>query len=224
LENLSPSAPYVPFISMAGALVYSLLSIILIYYFFEKTQSQEILFFSLFVISFAVEGIRIVIPLRVLYAFPNVYCVMAARVLVFGRYFGLFSLFAAGVCAAGLEVQKQQNAVTVIALAALAIALGIPVDGLSWDSSLNMLTGYGNMFMIVEGGLLLFMVISFFIAAHNRGSKEYIFIGIGALLAFLGRDVLLFADAWITPLPGLAILAAGTWFFCTKLHQVYLWL
>jgi hypothetical protein len=75
----------------------------------------------------------------------------------------------------------------------------------------------------VEGGLLVLTVISFFIAAHTRSDKEYIFIGIGSLLAFLGRNALLHADAWIT-LPGLAVLAVGTWFFCTKLHRVYLWL
>jgi hypothetical protein len=223
LKALSPSAPYVPFVSMLGSVVYSLISIILIYYFFEKTQSQEILFFSLFVISFAAESIRIIIPLKIVYALPTVYCAAASRALIFGRHFGLFSLFAAGVCASGLEVQKQQNVVIVIALAALAIALGIPVDSLSWDSSLTMLSGYTKVFMAVEGGLLVLTVISFFIAAYTRSDREYIFIGIGSLLAFLGRNALLYADAWIT-LPGLAVLAAGTWFFCTKLHRVYLWL
>jgi hypothetical protein len=224
LEKLGPGAPYVPFVSMLGAVLYSLVSITLIYFLFEKTQSQEILFFSLFVISMAVESIRIVIPLKVVYDFPALYCVMAARILVFSRCFGLFSLFASGVCAAGLETQKQRNAIIVILLTALAIAMGIPVDGLYWDSSLIMITGYATMFAIVEGGLVFFTVISFFIAAYNRSSRDYVFIGIGTLLAFAGRNILLYADAWLSPLPALMILAAGTWFFCTRLHQIYLWL
>jgi hypothetical protein len=224
LESLGPSAPYVPFATMLGAVLYSLISIILIYFLFEKTQSQEILFFSLFVISLAFESIRAVIPLKIIYGFPTVYCVMAARVLVFGRYFGLFSLFASSVCASGLETQKQRNTIIIIVLTAMAIAMGIPVDGLFWDSCLIMLTGYRSMFAIVEGGLLFFTVVSFFVAAYNRSSRDYIFIGIGALLAFTGRNILLYADAWIPPLPGLVILAAGTWFFCTRLHQIYLWL
>jgi hypothetical protein len=224
LEKLGPSAPYVPFVSMLGAVLYSLISIILIYFLFEKTQSQEILFFSLFVISMAVESIRIIIPLKVVYDFPTLYCVMATRILVFSRYFGLFSLFASGVCATGLETQKQRNTIIVILLTALAIASSVPVDGLSWDSALTMLTGYTAMFTIVEGGLLFFTVISFFVAAYNRSSRDYIFIGIGALLAFGGRNILLYADGWISPLPALVVLAAGTWFFCTRLHQIYLWL
>jgi hypothetical protein len=121
-------------------------------------------------------------------------------------------------------MQKQRNAIVVILLTALAIASGVPVDGLSWDSRLTMLTGYTIMFTIVEGGLLLCTVISFFIAACNRSSRDYVFIGIGTLLAFAGRNILLYADAWLSPLPALMILAAGTWFFCTRLHQIYLWL
>jgi hypothetical protein len=224
LKNLGPSAPYVPFVAMLGTVLYSLVGIILIYFLFEKTQSQEIMFFSLFVVSLAVESIRITIPLKVVYEFSAVYCVMAARILIFSRYFGLFSFFVSGVCAAGLEMQKQRNAIVVAALAAMAIAMGIPIDGLSWDSSLIMITGYTTMFTIVEGGLLFFTVISFFVAAYNRGSRDYIFIGIGALLAFAGRNILLYADAWLIPFPGLIALAAGTWFFCTRLHQIYLWL
>jgi hypothetical protein len=224
LENLAPGSPHVPFVSMLGAVLYSLVSITLIYFLFEKTQSQEILFFSLFVFSLAIESIRIIVPLKIVYRFPVVYCVMAARILVFSRYAGLFSLFASGLCAAGLETQKQRHTILVIALAAMAIAMGIPVDGLSWDSSLTMLTGYTKMFAIVEGGLLFFTVTSFIIAAYNRGSRDYIFIGIGTLLAFAGRNILLYADAWLTPFPALVILAAGTWFVCTRLHQIYLWL
>jgi hypothetical protein len=224
LENLGSSAPYAPFAAMLGAVLYSLTSIILIYFLFEKTQSQEILFFGLFVISLAVEGIRIVIPLKITYEFSIVYCVMAARILVFSRYFGLFALFASSVCAAGLEVQKQRNTIIIIVLTAMAVAMGIPIDGFFWDSTLTMLSGYDTMFAIVEGGLLFFTVTSFFVAAYNRSSRDYIFIGTGALLALVGRNILLHADDWLTPLPGLMILGLGTWFFCTRLHQIYLWL
>jgi hypothetical protein len=223
-EILSSGASYVPFVSMLAAVLYSLVSVTRIYFLFEKTQSQEILFFSLFAISLAVESIRLVIPLKIIWDFPGVYCVMAARVLVFSRHFGLFSLFASGLCAAGLEVQKQRNTIIVVNLAAMVIAMGIPVDGLSWDSSLTMLTGYTEMFTIVEWGLLFFTVINFLIAAYNRGSRDYVFIGIGAFLAFAGRNILLSADAWLIPLPALMLLTLGTWIFCTRLHQVYLWL
>ncbi|MDR2102057.1 MAG: hypothetical protein LBP43_05750 [Treponema sp.] len=214
---------YAPFVSIAGSAVYAFITMILIYYFFEKTQSPEILFFTFFVLSFAFEGIRIMVPLKIIYELPNVYLVVNCRILLFARYFGFFSLFVASVYASGLEVQKQRNIIFVIAVAALMIALGIPIDGLAWDSSLNMISGYPSMFSMVELSITFITMISFFVSAYSRGTREYIFIGIGSFLAFMGRNILLNADTWVAPFPGLLILCLGTWFICTQLHRVYLW-
>lgn len=219
-----PSVPYAPFISVLFAVIYALISIILIYYFFEKTPSPEILFFALFVLSFAIEGSRVMAPLRQVYDLPSLSLVISFRILLFSRYFGLFSLFAASVYAAGLEEQKQGNVVFIIVLAALVISLGVPVDGLSWDSSLAMVSGYASMFKLVEIIIMLIATVSFFIAAYARGTREYVFIGLGTFLVCWGRNILFSADTWVTPLPALALLGAGTWIICVQLHRVYLWL
>jgi hypothetical protein len=222
--DLLKEAPYAPFVSILAAVFYSFISLTLIHYFFEKTQSTEIFFVSLFVMSMAFEGLRIMIPLKIAMELSNAYLIWTSRILVFGRYFGLFSLFAASVCASGFEIQKQQNVIFVIIAAALIIALGIPIDGLSWDSSLAMILGFPKMFMVVEAGVLLITVVSFLVSSYTRGIKEYILVGLGTFLAYAGRNLLLNADTWATLIPGLIILTAGTWFICTQLHKVYLWL
>jgi hypothetical protein len=215
---------FVPFVSIAGAGLYSLITLVLIYYFFEKTQCPEILFFAFFVLSFAFEGVRILIPLKEVYIISPPYLLMAFRMLLFARYFGLFSLFTASVYAAGLEVQKQRNIILILTVATMVIAMGVPIDTLSWDSSLSMISGYTPMFRMVEAGVLLITMVSFFIAAYSRGAGEYILIGVGSFLVFLGRNILLGADTWISPFPAFLLLAAGTWFICIQLHKVYLWL
>lgn len=218
-----PSA-YIPLWTMLSAAAYSLIAIILIHYFFEKTQSPEILFIGLFVISLAFESARLAVPLNALIHFPAMYLAFASRVLLFGRYFGLFSLFSAGVYAAGLDAQKQQTVLITIILAALIIALNVPIDSLVWDSTLTLWYGYRPMFFMAELGILAVTVVTFAIAAYTRGSFSYIFAGIGALLLYAGRNILLYSDTWVTFVPGLAILAAGTWFVCSRLHLEYLWL
>jgi hypothetical protein len=224
ISRFSAARPYVSFVTMLSSVLYACTTLILIYYFFEKTQSPEILFFALFVSSFAFEALRVMIPLTVVNNLPGVYLVMSSRILLIARYFGVFSLFAASVYAAGLGEQKQGTIVFIIVIAAMIIALGVPVDSLAWDNSLMMVSGYTSMLKMVEVGIALITAVSFFISAYSRGSREYILIGIGSLLTFLGRSVLLTADTWITPLPGLALLAAGTWIICVQLHRVYLWL
>ncbi|MCL2381284.1 MAG: hypothetical protein FWC64_06785 [Treponema sp.] len=220
---IGPSA-YVPFFTMLAAVTYSFISIILIKHFFEKTQSPEILFFGLFVISLSFEFVRLMIPLRTVFAFPAMYIISGSRVLIFARYFGLFSLFAASVYAAGLDAQKQQNTFFILVLAALIIAMHIPIDGIVWDSALVPWSGYGSMFAVVEAGILAVTVITFFISAYTRGSRAYVHIGLGALLAFAGRTMLINSDTWVTPLPGFLALVAGTWIIASRLRREYLWL
>jgi hypothetical protein len=224
IEGFTEPSAYVPFWTMLSAAAYSLISIILIYFFFEKTQSPEILFIGFFVVSLAFELARIVLPLKQIISFPSMYLIAASRVLLFGRYFGLFSLFAASIYAAGLDAQKQQNLFLMLVLVALVIALNVPVDGLIWDSTLMLWNGYRPMFSMVELGILAVTMLTFLISAYTRGTKSYLFIGVGTFLIFAGRNILLCSDTWITPIPGLMFLVAGTWFVCSRLHLEYLWL
>ena len=224
LENRAYPSAYVPFFTMLAAVVYSLISIVLIYYFFEKTQSTEILFFSFFVISLSFEFIRLLVPLKTEFYFPAMYLITGSRVLLFARYFGVFSLFAASVYAAGLDAQKQQSTFFILVLSALIIAIQVPIDGIVWDSTFMPWSGYRAMFAIVEAGILAVTMLTFFISAYTRGSRTYVFIGIGTFLAFTGRHMLINSDTWITPLPGLLALVAGTWLIASRLRREYLWL
>jgi len=206
------------------SVLYSFFSIMFIYYFFEKTQSPEILFIVFFAASFSLEALRLILPLGRVYELPSLYQLMASRIILFSRYFGIFSLFTASVFASGFKLQKQRNIILIIMVTTLIITLGVPIDTQTWDSSLNMINGYTSMFRLIEAVTFLLTIISFFIATWSRSSLEFVFIGAGAVLAFLGRDILLNADTWAGLPIGLLFLAAGTWLICTRLHKVYLWL
>ena len=203
--------------------LYSFFSITLIYYFFEKTQSPEILFVVLFAASFSLEALRLLLPLSQIYEIPPLYILTASRIMLFSRYFGIFSLFTASVYAVGFKEQNQRNVIMILILTTLIITLGVPIDTQTWDSSLNMINGYISMFRLIEAGTFLITTMSFFIAAWSHSSREYIFIGVGSALAFFGRNILLNADTW-AGLSGLLFLAVGIWLICTSLHKVYLWL
>ena len=224
IDKYAESSAYIPFWAMLSAVLYSLISIILINYYFEKTQSMEILFIGFFVFSLAFEFTRIVIPFRMIFSFPAEYLVTASRVLIFGRHFGLFSLFVASVYAAGLDSQNQKNIFSVLVLASLVIALNVPVDSLVWDSTFLLWNGYSSMFHILEIGILLVSMATFFISAYNEDSANYVYIGVGAFLMLAGRNILINSDTLIALIPGAIALVIGTLLVCAKLHQEYLWL
>jgi len=210
--------------SILAVVAYSVLAIAFTYYSFEKTQSPEVLFVVFFAASFAPEALRLILPLAQVHEIPLLYTLAASRVILFARHFGIFSLFIASVFAAGYQVQRLRNVILLTVIIALIIALGVPIDTQSWDSSLRMVTGFVPMFRLIEIGTFFITAISFFVAARSRGSREFILIGAGSILALLGRDILLNADTWISLPIAMAFLAAGTWLVCTYLHKIYLWL
>jgi hypothetical protein len=208
---------------MVIAVFFSLIGIILILSFFEQTSAPEILYIAIFTISLSFETIRIILPLYFIYDIPSLYLLIAARVLLFARFFGIFSLFAASISAAGLDVQLTRNVILVIIIATL-VMIGVPIDTQNWDTSLNIVYGFNSMFRIIELIVILTTVVSFFIAVHIRGTKEYAHIGIGLMIALIGRYFLLYSDSWAGPVPGVLMLSFGIWFVCSKLHKIYLWL
>ena len=214
----------VSFFAMMACALYSLLGIILIFYYFEKTHSSEILFFGFFVISHSFEFIRILIPIREIYHIPSIYLVYTSRFLLFGRFFGLLSLFTSALYAAGLDIQKQQTSFFLIVMASLVISMNIPVNSINWDTSYKLIYAYKDMFNLAELGIIIITIISYFVSAYKRGSKTYNYIGVAILLIFFGRNTLLSSDNWFTLVPGFIALAAGTWTICTRLHREYLWL
>jgi hypothetical protein len=209
---------------IVASVLYSFFSLMLIHYFFEKTQSPEILYVVFFAASFSLEALRLILPLSRVYELPSLYQLMASRIILFCRYFGIFSLFTAGVFAGGFKTQKQRNIIMIITVTTLIITLGVPIDTQAWNSSMNMINGYTSMLRLIEAVTFLITTISFFIAAWSRSSHEFVFIGVGSVLAFLGRNILLNTDTWAGLPTGLLLLAAGTWLICTRLHKVYLWL
>jgi hypothetical protein len=226
---LFEKTPFAPYLSMLAAVLYSLGSLLLIYNSFEKTQSPEILFVGLFALSFSFETARIVVPLMQVSPFPNLYLTVAYKALFFGRCFGLFSLFTAGVYASGLEAQKQQDALFVIIFVTLIISLGLPIDGFSWDSSLSMILGDSSrsrfpVMSVIDSGVAVITVLSFFVSAWSRGEKEFNLVGIGTIMTLVGRWMLLTGDNWGVLPPAILLLILGLWCICSQLHKVYLWL
>ena len=215
---------YAVHVSLTMAVLFSFFGIVLIRFFFERTAAPEILYISFFTVTFSFEIIRLAFPLQLYKTYPSFYLLGAARVLIFARYFNVFSLFTASLCAAGLEVQKARNIIMAIFIAVVALTLGIPIDTESWDTSFNIVNGFTDIFRMIDVVIFFATVITFFVAARVRGSREYINIGIGAAFALIGRNILLETDNWAGPILGILLLSFGTWFICSKLHKIHLWL
>jgi hypothetical protein len=215
---------YAVHVSLVLAVLFSLVGMLLIHYFFERTSTPEILYISFFIFSFSLEIIRLFIPMQVIFNYPFFYRLTAARILLFARYSGIFSLFTAGICAAGMEIQKNRTIIITILIVVLLIVIDIPVDTQVWDTSFKMVNGYNNIFRMMETIAFITTSISFLAAAKIRDSNDYTYAGIGVVLALSGRNILLETDNWAGPVLGILLLSLGTFIICSKLHKIHLWL
>jgi len=210
--------------SISLSVLFAFIGMLLIHFFFERTSAPSILYIAIFTISFSFETIRLILPLYLVFNFPSFYLLIAARTLLFARYFNIFSLFTASIFAAGFETQKTRNVILVIFIAVLFVTLGVPIDTQNWDTAFNMISGYTSMFMLIKVIAFLATVVNFLVAVRVRSSPDYVYVGLGVVIALAGKSILLGTDNWAGPIPGILLLSLGTWFLCSKLHKLHLWL
>jgi hypothetical protein len=215
---------YAVHVSLLLAGLFSFVGMLLIHFYFERTPAPEILYISFFTLSFSFEAFRLILPLQLIFTFPALYLGLSARIILFARFCSIFSLFTAGLCAAGLKVQKFLSAIFVIIVVSLVITIGVPIDVFSWDTGFNLINGYSTMFKMIELVVFVSTALSFLIAAKVRGSKEYVYIAAGIVLALSGRNIFLGTDNWIGLVLGIFLLSFGTLYLCSKVHKINLWL
>jgi hypothetical protein len=220
---LPPFSPYAVFAGIGTAVLFAFVSQVLLFYFFEKTQAIEVRLLGMFLFSFTFEILRIVIPLKTVMQLSGYIPVITSRLIVFGRFYGMFALFAAGLYVSGLKIRREETIIFTIAVAALLFALRIPVDSFSYDTSLYPLTGFSYMFGIVNTVIVMLSILCFLSGAYTRGSREYYFIALGIMAAAAGRRMLFTADTWIMLVSAAAVLFFATWYTGAQFRRMYLW-
>ncbi|MDR3356297.1 MAG: hypothetical protein LBO04_03820 [Spirochaetaceae bacterium] len=220
---LPPPAPYAAFAGIGTAVLFAFVTQILLFYFFEKTQAIEARLFGMFLFSFAFEILRIAIPLKTVLRLSGYIPLITSRLMVFGRFYGLFALFAAGLYVSGLKIRREETIIFPMILAALLFAIRMPIDSFAYDTSLYPLTGFSSTFGIVNSVIVVLSILCFVSGAYTRGSHEYYFIALGILAAAIGRKMLLSADTWITLVSGAVLLFFGVWYSGAQLRRMYLW-
>jgi hypothetical protein len=215
--------PYAVWTAILAAVAYAFGALVVIFYLFEKTQSVEVHFFIFFVFSFAVEVARSWLPACLEMGLPSLYISIASRALVFFRCMGMFSLFCAGLYAAGFKIEKEENVLLPLVIITLFIALDIPINIFTCNTSLCVVDGFPAVFRAMNVIVVVLTVLSFVYGAWQRGARVYYYVAAGSLCAFVGRAMLFAADTYVFAVVGFGLLVIGTYFICRHLREYYLW-
>lgn len=224
ISRLLPSpAPYAVLFAVGIAVLFAFVAQIFLFYFFERTQSVEMRLLGIFLFSLTFEIMRIAIPLKTALNLSGYITVIASRLIIFGRFYGLFALFAAALHASGFKTRQEETVVFTAGAAAMLFAFRMPIDTFNFDTTLFLVTGFSAVFKNVNIAIVLLAMYCFVFGAYTRGNREYYLIAPGILAAVAGRALLLAADTWQMLLPGAVLLAAGTWFTGFQYRRMYLW-
>ncbi|MDR0409192.1 MAG: hypothetical protein LBH18_02175 [Spirochaetaceae bacterium] len=220
---LPPPEPYTAFVATGLSVLFALVSQILLFYFFEKTQSTEIRFLSIFLFSFTFEILRIQYPLKEALQLSGYIPAITARLLIFGRLYGTFALFVAGLYACGFKMRREENIIFPMVMIALLLAFRAPFDMFRYDTNICPVMVFSHMFRVASAAIVLLSMYCFISGAYTRNNQEYYLIAPGILAAAVGRFLLFTADTWLMLFPAFAILLFGTWFAGSQLRRMYLW-
>jgi hypothetical protein len=190
---------------------------------FRKTTSYEILFFALFACSLAFDALRSLIVLSIGLDSPSAYAALLCRFVYFGRWAGNLSLFAASLYSVGMKHEKAGRDIAVVLFLSVILATLMPINSGFLMESFLFRPGYASILRFAWVSVSALCLVNYLFAAYLKGSRDYTLMGLGVLLAMLGRDILFFMTDPLLCAIGLVSLSSGGMLFIRRCFRLALW-
>ncbi len=192
--------------------------------FFRSTPSPEVYFFILAIQACSFGALRPLIDALISTGSSYMLPALLTRAFYFGRFLFIISLFFSGLFAAGLALQRRAIMLSTTFFVSFIFAAIIPVDISSYTRLLLFSVGAKESMFIGYFILSVLSVGNFLIAALHQGNRSHYLIALGVLLAIAGKQLIFLSGEPVQITAGLICLGAGTYFFGSRTHRIYLWL
>lgn len=208
-------------ISIFVLLVYVSFTAIYFVISFEKTQSTEIIFFSLFLVACLCESIRILIPILDLWDSTSYISLIIGKIEIFGRTLAPLSLLAVAIASGTEQRQDVERNIAIIVITSVTIVRFLPID--SMHISLQCLVPWSrnSFFSVMRLFIILAADISQIINAELL-DRDFTSI-IGFIILSLGYLITCITFSFFTLILGTILLSVGSVIYLRGLHKQYLW-
>lgn len=212
------------FLSAGILVLYTAVTICLVYINFEKTQSTEIIYFTMFLAGSMLEGIRIWLPaFNIWVAYSTVYIILG-RILFFGRMLSTLSLIFLVLLSINQDAHQDADKNAFIIMAAAGVfAWMIPIDTMTIPSNCAVRFGYEKLFVTLSCICLVTVFLAMRHQGTTLGSKEYKTAANGYIVLVAGYIMLSQTDAILPLAAGAILLISGTGVFLRNLHKYHMW-
>lgn len=202
-------------------LIYVITSLFYISVQFEKTQSSEIIYFSLFLFSILFEFVRIFVPCLNLYDSYSKITSVISRLVLFSHVLSPLSLLYISIQNLPEHRQNVERNLTILLIISALIAVTVPLESEKMTVTCRLKFGFEKQFLIFWGLFTLITFISILQNNFSENSKSK--MPLGFLLLAVGYKILCTTPVLISILAGTVLLITGTVIFLKELHKKYLW-
>ncbi len=203
--------------------LFSLASVIILYFSFRKTTSPEILFFILFLITIAFDSLKAINLFLTVAPIPPYVGIIVSRIIYFGKYFGTLCVFACGLFPTGIPYERLELFLSSALLLTMVFAGTIPIDMTELEPNYLYATGLAGEVRAISISMYAFAFLNYVLAAVRNGNRAYILIGFGLALCIVGRELLFYTSDPILIIAAFVVLTVGTTLFSERTHEVHLW-
>ncbi len=221
--NLLDYDPMAVCISTLTCNAYVLITTLIIYLSFEKTQALETIYFLGFLLSCLAESSRLFIPVYALAQESPPSLVTVTRIVIGARMLAPLSfLFAELFSDTESRLFVERNFVIML-LASIFMGVLIPLNTGSYSSIFTFQWGIQEIFHLARLLLVVTTLIAIICKFAANYSTEIIHEGIGYVISICGYFILCNSDNYILVIVGASALFIGTIYYLRSMHQIYRW-
>lgn len=190
---------------------------------FFRSASSELFFLNLFLFTLTFESLRVLQILLQNMEINLYFAVLISRIIIFSRFFALFSLFGMSLFPANPPFRKVDSILAFSFIISFSLAYLIPVN--SGPPYLNMLHPFGrNIILTVFFISLEILTIANYIrTAIIKSSANYLYIAFAILLIVSGMELLYFSSTFIHITLGPLLFNLGIVLALRRIHLQLMW-
>lgn len=223
-EMLNIGSPIVQGMNIIFLSLFSFISSLIFRISFSKTLAPELFFFTIFILSFSFEAIRLIFLFFQTRTSPFIFGMIVTRIVHFSRFLRIYSIFVAGLFACSVANPKTGIYLGIGILLSIAYAVGIPVDATRKTDALLYVVGISRFTRITFSAAEVISIINFIFAGILKNTREYYFMGAAFFVTLAGSTLLItFPGQLIFLFIGIPLLIGGTVIFGKRSHELYLW-
>lgn len=214
---------YAVLASPALTLLYVAVCNLCILKYFEKTHVPEIIYFGIFLLLTAAEGLRLLTPLFGLWESNPRFFAFLSRALFFCRLSSALILLVSALASYAKIETKTNRSDYIIMAFSLMIACLVPVNVLKMRSTCMAPYAYYDTINVLRIGFAVAAALSFYVAGFRGGIGEYKRASIWLIALTFGLLSLQEGDSVARCAFGFALLVTGSALFLRNIHRYYLW-